>query len=253
MSRLFFNDYTPYTENVSHHEYMTRLCPGDDSLVKYYDDIVGDVLSEHFNLKKCPNKHIWYSEWENHRRMVVKLQFFYTHEIWFGYNYDFIPVLNRQDKFEYHRTDKSVDLDVVDMYLYHISYDYENLTHSETFDIRRKYYLPDWGSVNDTEFSKEYIRNVVKSNIPFMLDFYEKYRSDRDVIDFLNRKASVETPRNDSGFDWTKAFLYARLQDMDSAVKAMDKYLNRWSSEDSVKEPSPKIITKLEAARDLFV
>ena len=45
---------------------------------KELDDIAEKVLTEDFTLKKCPGKHIWYGEWENHRRIVIKLYKFYS-------------------------------------------------------------------------------------------------------------------------------------------------------------------------------
>lgn len=92
----------------------------DENLVKYYDDITEEILTKYFMVKNAP-------------------------ESISGYNYDFIPILNKQDKFIYHRTEKAVDLDVKDFYIKHINYEPDNLTHMESFHIRRKYELPVFG------------------------------------------------------------------------------------------------------------
>ena len=173
------NDHIIYTEKVSDAEYAKKIRYGEpgESLVKYYDDIAGAVLAEYFDVNKCPNKHIWYGEWIDHRRIVIELHLFYSYEVRFGYNYDFIPILNKQNKFVYHRTDKSVALDVMDLYFNHISYKPEHMTLLESFNVRRKYELPKFGGVQELEFTKRYMEDVIRTNITFMKEFYENYKS----------------------------------------------------------------------------
>lgn len=246
MMRFFQEEHKLYTENISYEEYNNRFNSGNGisiSLVPYYDEIVEKVLKENFELKKCSNKHIWYGEWENNRRMVVHLYYFYSHEIRFGYNYDFTPVLNNQNKFVYHRTDKSVDLNVMDLYLNHITYDCEHLNNMETHNIRRHYQLPEFGSTGELDFEKTYIENVVRNNIGFMKCFYKNISSDEDIIGFLNHTIEKGNMFQKYRYIWTKAFLYAKLQDMDRAIITMGEYR---------KNIPENVIKKLEAVKKQF-
>lgn len=237
-----------YTAGVSDEEYTKKIMglgneSYDENLVKYYDDIAEEILTRYFTVKKCPGKHIWYGEWENHRRIVIKLRQFYSYEVVFGYNYDFIPILNRQDKFIYHRTEKSVDLDVKDFYMNHIHYDSDNLTHLESFHIRRKYELPVYGCREELDFAKKYIGDCVRTNIPFMQDFFARYESDGDVISFLDYIIHNGNYFERYRYIWTKAFLYARFHEMERAMETMDYYYKELYKERDIPQ---KVIEKLE-------
>lgn len=250
MQRLFMNNnHIIYTEKVSDAEYEKKIlfCNPSESLVPYYDEIAGKVFAEHFDVVKCPNKHIWYGEWNNHRRMVIKLHMFYSYEVRFGYNYDFIPILNNQNKFVYHRTGKSVDLDVMDLYYNHISYIPDNMTHWESYNVRRKYELPASAGAKELDFAKEYIEDVIRTNITFMKEFYEAYKSDEDIIRFLDHTIQKGNIFQKYRYIWAKAFLYAKLQDMNKAIMTMGDYYEHRNS-----EIPPMVIEKLEAVKEMF-
>ena len=106
-------------EEISLDDHKTIfMIDANESVIKYYDDIVSDVLGQYFRLKKCENKHMWFGEWENYRRIVIELwvtkgAFYHVH---WGYNYDFVAKLNRQDRFVYARTDKEVRCDAHDSF-----------------------------------------------------------------------------------------------------------------------------------------
>ena len=250
--RIFQGDTNiVYTDNVSYEEYSKKImfCDAkyDESLVKYFDDITEEVLSEYFAVKKCPKKHIWYGDWENHRRIAVQLYKFYSYEIRWGYNYDFIPRSNnKQDKFVYHRTDKSVKLDVMDLYFNHIDYDADNLTHLESFNIRRKYELPVYGSSQEQDFAKKYIRDCIRTNIPFMQDFFDRYKSDRDVLSFLEHTIQNGNYFERYNYIWTKAFLYAKFHEMDKAIETMCRYYEK-----AEKEIPQQVIQKLKNVNNM--
>ncbi|MBQ3514739.1 MAG: hypothetical protein IJA32_13265 [Lachnospiraceae bacterium] len=250
MQQLFMNNnHIIYTEKVSDEEYAKKIlyCVPSESLIPYYDDIAEAVLTEHFDVVKCPNKHIWHGEWNNHRRMVIKLHMFYSYEIRFGYNYDFIPILNRKNKFVYHRTEKSVDLDVMDVYFNHISYIPDNMTNLESFNVRRKYQLPTNAGVQELDFAKQYIENVIRTNITFMKEFYENYESDEDMIHFLEHTIQKGNIFQKYRYIWTKAFLYAKLQDMDKAMLTMGEYYQHGNQ-----EIPGMVIEKLNAVKEMF-
>lgn len=208
-------------EEISLDDHKTIfMIDANESVIKYYDDIVSDVLGQYFRLKKCENKHMWFGEWENHRRIVIELWaakgvFYHVH---WGYNYDFVARLNRQDKFVYARTDKAVRCDVHDSYENHIAYDDKNLGIWESYDIWRKYELPSYAS--DVEFAKKYIRQTFSNNIPFMLEWYETHINDDAVIDYIEEQMSDVCLWN---WDFTLAFLYARRHQMDKSIATLKK------------------------------
>lgn len=250
MQQLFMNNYNLFTDYVSDQEFQNKLwLTGEDCehMVKYFDETVENVLKEYFELKKCPNRHVWFGEWENHRRMVIKLDInSATYDIQFGYNYDFIPRLNRQKKFVYYRTEKAVGLDVMDLYLNHIWYDPDRLTHGESFNIRRHYVLNMYGRSSEIDLAKKYLENVVRNNIPFMQDFYERYNKDEEMIEFLDHTIKEGNMFERHWYIWTKAFLFARLQDMDQAEKTMREYYSYVNG--AVPE---KVLEKLESVKDM--
>ncbi len=250
MQQLFENNnHIIFTQMVSDKEYCQRILRSEptENLVKYYDDITEKILKEYFDVKKCPNKHIWFGEWHDHRRMAIKLHQFYSHEVRFGYNYDFIPILNSQDKFVYHRTDKAVNLDVMDLYFNHISYQPDKMTYSESFHVRRKYELPQYGGEEELDFAKKYIEDVIRTNIIFMQEFYGTYQTDEHVIEYLNSYTKLNDSCHVYQYIWTKAFLYAKLQDMDKAISAMGDYYEHRN-----REIPERVMEKLEAVKEMF-
>lgn len=248
IQQLFINSHKIYTDCFSKEERRHVLHGGEpsESIIKCYDEIAEKVLKEDFNLKKCPNKHIWFGEWDNHRRIVVKLHEFYFHEFIFGYNYDFIPRLNNQGRFVYHRTEKSADIDVKDLFFNHIYYNPNLMTTSESYDLRLEYELIQWANIYSFDLAKKYIECVMRNNVEFMKDFYIRYITDEDVIKFLDHTIKKGNRFQKYYYMWTKAFLYAKLQDMDKAVMSMNDYYG------DNKEVPQKVLDKLKSVQEMF-
>lgn len=201
-----------------------------ESLVKYYDDITESVLKQEFPFKKCPKKHIWYGEWENHRRPVIKLQQLHCYQVLFGYNYDFIPAFTLDDKISYFRTDKSVDVQIRDYYYYHILDECNNLAPKETYLFKKRYELTVYGCCEDMEKVFSYLKDVIQTNIPLIKDFFNIYRDDRDVLTFIDYAIENGTSFRIYPEIWAKAFLLAKLHEMDQAKKTLQSMYDRINS-----------------------
>ena len=137
------------------------------------------VLREHFDLKYCDKGRWWYSDWNSHKRMVITLfaSKGITYPIIWGYNYNFIPRLNNQNKLMWYRTEKNFYLHIEDAYYNYMPL-FSNIKQTDnTFlnpekNCKYQYELPMW--TNNLEFALNYIDDVVKRNLPLMIDWYQK-------------------------------------------------------------------------------
>jgi len=102
-------------------EYSSLFCTGDFIKSECYIDYITERLAEEFCLKYNEKKKCWYSEWNNNQRFVVELKSTkgINKILRWGYNYDYIPTLNNQNKLVWHRTDNSIKIHVEDGYYYH--------------------------------------------------------------------------------------------------------------------------------------
>lgn len=209
------NDYRDY-----------RMVPGLDS-------IICDVLNEEFDVKCRETGHIWFgpredSPWEGHCRKVFELYALKSslYPMRWGYNFDFMPQDScfssydrpdprRAGKLVYHRTDKSAKIDSGGA----ICYDFYNP------DKREKYFVPTCGYENDTQENIEKIKAVVRRNIPFMLDWFNKQKTIDDLIDSCT-KGIIEIETEDCfpfGGYWERGFLLARQHNIDAAISDISR------------------------------
>lgn len=212
----------------------------NEVIIKYFDEAMSKALLGTFQLKQAEKGHWWYGEWENHRRMVISLFAAkgLTYTIEWGYNYDFIPKLNRQDKFVWSRTEKSFDHHAWDNYYFHVKEDMKSMSEQERVQTYNKYTLPTYTS--NLESALAYIDGVIKRNIPFMTEWFDRVQTTDDVIAELDRHLGTNDYR-DHYRHWTKAFLLARQNRLDEAIAAMqNNYPNR--------EIAQKVLDKLQKA-----
>ena len=80
-----------------------------------------------------------------------------------------------------------------------------------------------------------------------MKEFYEKYKLDEDIIQFLDHTIQTGNRFYSHQYIWTKAFLYAKLQDIDKAMMAMGDYY-----EHRKRVIPPMVIEKLESVKKMF-
>lgn len=211
-------------------------------ITKYFKDTVSKVLKENFDLKYYDKGRWWYSDWNCHKRMVITLfaSKGITYPMIWGYNYDFIPRLNNQNKFIWHRTQKSFHLDIEDAYYNYVPVIPKRKRTEEHFfnpeqNAKYQYELPIW--TNDLEFALKYIEDVVKRNIPFMLDWYQRVQTIEDVIGELDKQIAISSQYGHWNEYYTKAFLLAKIKCMDEALETMGQIYRN--------EIPPKIMEKL--------
>lgn len=213
------------TASLSQDEYNKIFMSADaDFIIKYFDDAVSKALSDTFLLKKSEKGHWWYGDWENHCRMVITLfaakgTHYYIN---WGYNFDFIPHLNRQGKFIWSRTEKSFAEHISDNFFSHIQYDSKTMLETETLHILDQYTLPIYA--NNLNAALDYIDVVVKRNIPFMLEWFSRVQTTDDVIAELDRQLGKYNDYRDYSRYWTKAFLLARQKRLEEAVETLENY-----------------------------
>lgn len=210
-------------KELSYDEYHSYFFATDayTSVRPYFGEVVSRALADDFDLKYYEKERYWYSEWDNHCRKVIYI--FATkgtlYPIKWGYNYDFIPQLNNQDKFVYHRTEKAFWADISDFFYNHVHYDPDTMSRMETLQIRTKYCLPN--DTNNIEIAREYVYDVVKRNIPFMKEWFSRVQTIENVIDELDRQIARPSALGHRNSLYTKAFLLAKLHRMDEAIETM--------------------------------
>lgn len=200
----------------------------DDMLIKYFNDGVTNVLSEHFDVKCCEKGHNWFTPWEGHQRKVFDLYApkGYLYRICWGYNYDFIPTRKNDGKFIYHRTEKAVAVHISDSFYFHVDYDPDKMSHNETLSIRQKYCLSSYNfedmNITDVASAYEYVQEITRRNIPFMLEFFDRIRTVDDAVAEIDRQLEYSGFPN-GNLHYKKAFLLAYRQEMDKAINSLEK------------------------------
>ncbi|MCM1090147.1 MAG: hypothetical protein NC092_03230 [Butyrivibrio sp.] len=191
------------------------------------------ALEGEFDFKYFDRGRWWYSEWEGHQRKVMTVQYWYgLYEIQWGYNYDFIPSWNQREKFDWHRTEKAFCLHVKDSWRGHVEDNTESISGLGKNNIlyrnprrcpKYRYELPE--NATNLNFALEFMEGVVKRNIPFMKEWFGRVKTLEDVLSALDRQ--IETEGTSSTWYWdafyVKAFLYAKMREMDAAIAMMQK------------------------------
>lgn len=222
------NDYRDY-----------RMVPGLDS-------IICDVLNEEFDVKCRETGHIWFGPWEDdpwegHCRKVFELYALKSslYPIQWGYNFDFMPWDScfsgydrpdprRAGKLVYHRTDKSAKIDIGGWAFPYIDYDFYNPS-KYSFDehkaFRTKYFVPTCGFENEMQENIEKIKAVVRRNIPFMLDWFSKWKTIDDFIDSYTKSITENETEHSFPFGgyWVRGFLFARQHNIDAAISDISR------------------------------
>ncbi|MBD5141525.1 MAG: hypothetical protein HDT25_08970 [Ruminococcus sp.] len=209
----------------------------NDVIVKYFNDGVTKALSEYFDVKCCEKGHDWFTPWEGHQRKAFDLYALkgYMYIIRWGYNYDFIPTRKNGEKFIYHRTEKAVAVHIPDSFYLHVDYDPDKMSHNETLAIREKYCLSSYNleymNLTDVASAYEYIQEITRRNIPFMLEFFDRIRTIDDAVAEIDRRLEYSSDFPNVGLYYKKAFLHAYRQEMDKAVNSLEKLYENGISE----------------------
>ncbi len=227
-------------------------------LVPNLDGIICDVLREDFDVKCCEKGHYWFTNWEDHCRKVIHLYPLKSpsYPLYWGYNYDFIPwencflgvnykPRNVTGKLVYHRTEKSVMIDFTGYPFPYMGYNFWSPslhTPQEHLAFRDKYFVDVYG--NDSPENIEKIKAVVRRNIPFMLDWFERTKTLDDIIAALTE--DIIESENEYCFPyasyWVRGFLKARQHDIEGALSDMAYVYKRFDPPAEIPE---KIIKKI--------
>ncbi|MBQ3884669.1 MAG: hypothetical protein II729_01015 [Ruminococcus sp.] len=206
----------------------------ESSSVPNLDSIICEVLNEKFIVKSSVKGHFWFTDWEDHCRKVFSLYPLKgnSYPLYWGYNFDFIPwekcflgvnpkPWNESGKLVYHRTEKSINIDYKGETFPYIGYNFDSpSSHSyeEHCTFREKYFIQTYGS--DSPENIEQIKAVIRRNIPFMLDWFERIKTPEDIIKELTKH--INDSENEQCFPyssyWVRGFLNAWHHDMEGAL-----------------------------------
>lgn len=211
---------------LSQKEYKEKFFCDDEYIKReFYEEDISRRLSEEFGMKYSEKAKKWYSEWKDSQRFVVKLERLKGDNVFlqWGYNYDFIPGMNNQDKLIWYRTDKAIKLHTKDSWYYHINKSgYFDFGHSKQdfYNPRTcktyQYMIPT--TTSDMEFALQYINGVVEKNIPLMREYVDNIKTIDDAIEFINEQIAVSSCIVIPYMCHVRAFLYAKNKDIEKAI-----------------------------------
>lgn len=231
-------------------------------LIPDLDNIICDVLKEEFDVKTYEKGHYWFSAWDNHCRKVIKIYPLKgtLYPLYWGYNFDFIPwercflgvnpkPWNETGKLVYHRTEKAVNIDFTGYPFPYIGYDFDNpsaQSYEEHYAFRNMYFVSVYG--NDSPKNIELIKTVVRRNMPFMLDWFDRIKTPEDIIGELTK--DINESENDHCFPyssyWVRGFLKARCHDVKGALSDIAYVYKRFDTPAEIPEKVIKALYKID-------
>ena len=227
-------------------------------LIPDLDNIICNVLKEHFDVKCFDKGHYWFTPWENHCRKVFNLYPLKgsLYPLYWGYNFDFIPwencflgvnpkPWNIPGRLIYHRTEKSVKIDCGGSPFPYIGYNFGSPSkHSpeEHLAFRKKYFVKAYGI--DSPENIEQVKAVVRRNIPFMLDWFDRIKTPEDMITKFTK--DINESENEHCFPfssyWIRGFLKAKQHDLNGAMYDIAYVYKRFDPPADIPE---KVIKKI--------
>jgi hypothetical protein len=148
-------------------------------------------------------------------------------------------------KLVYHRTEKAINIDFIKSPFAYIGYNFyspSSHSHEEHYAFRSKYFVQAYG--NDSAENIEQIKAVVRRNIPFMLDWFDKMRTTEDIIEELTKH--INEKESDYCFAyssyWVRGFLRARCHDIEGALSDIAYVYKRFDPPAEIPE---KVIKKI--------
>lgn len=217
---------------LSQEEYKNIFLNGEEYIKReYYNDYISQKLSDEFGMKYNEKKKCWCSDWSNNQRFVVEL---YspkgTHIIMrWGYNYSFIPDINRQKKLVWYRTDSSVKIHIDDAWYNHIEHNREQewgYSLREFYNPEQcldfQYEIPKYTS--DIDYAVDYIKSVIDKNIPLMREWRKKVKTVNDAIMIMNQRVLGDDIFHIPQMHYIRAFLYAKNKNIVESMSALKHY-----------------------------
>ena len=199
-----------------------------DTITRFFNKNVTNVLTQYFNVKCCEKGHEWFEPWEGHFRKAFSLyasKGYYYHILW-GYNADFIPRQHNSGRFIYHRTEKAVTVHIEDSFYDHVYYDSDIMDNHKISQFKNKYCLSslnfDYMNLTSDDIINNYVEDVTRRNIPFILDFFERVKTVDEMINYLDMKMRHEDMFYSHDLYYNKAFLLAYKKQMGQAVQTLE-------------------------------
>lgn len=220
------NDVDEFEYFNANGKYQTRL---------YLDDILTPLINEKFSMK-YDGRYTWYSEFVDHKRLVISLFLLKGDSaiIQWGYNFDFIPEI-KSNKIQYYRTDKHIQAQLRDM-------------PKEFIDCKdfKMYKIP--LHANDLDKLRIKIETTFKALLPSIMEFFSK-ESTEDLL--LLTEYQIEYKKYykilSPEQQYIKAFLLARQGHIEKAVKQIkDTYVYQNASDDN----KQKLMKKLNDCKE---
>lgn len=225
-------EFNSMSETLSQEEYIKFFLNGDKHIkTEYYNDYLSQRLLDEFGMKYNEKQKCWYSDWSNNQRLVVELHSPKgNHKIirW-GYNFSFIPDINRQKKLVWYRTDSSIKIHIDDAWYNHIEHNRDQewgYSSREFYNPEQcldfQYEIPEYTS--DIDYALEYIKSVIDKNIPLMRMWVEKVKTVDDAIEVMNQRVLGNDILHIPRMHYIRAFLYAKNKNLLDSMSALKQY-----------------------------
>ena len=202
---------------------------------KLMDHVLSPLFEKHLGLKYLGG-YIWASDFENHRRKVVRIFLINSSygTLQWGWNFDFVPHLSGK-KITYHRTDKAVTLN-----MWELSKDFgAGLKDKPNY---HKTVLSDRGE--DINIMAEEYRNIFNRILPEIEKYFTYTEPAQNLITEINSKLENGYYRFMARLPFTlsSAFLHSATGDK----KRAKEILLSIEIKEDYKDVEEKLLKKLE-------
>lgn len=219
-------------EILSQEEFKIFFLNGDEYIkTEYYINYISQRLLDEFEMKYNEKKSCWSSGWSDNQRFVVEL---YSpkgnHKIMrWGYNYSFIPDINRQKKLVWYRTDSSIKIHIDDAWYNHIEHNRDQEWGYSEREFYNPVQCPDFQYeipvyTSDMDFALDYIKSVIDKNILLMRKWVEKVKTIDDAIEVMNQRVLGNDILHIPRMHYIRAFLYAKNKNILDSMFALKQY-----------------------------
>ena len=201
----------------------------DEVLLEKRLEILNEIATPKFaeiGLNHWNGKYLWFSDFnEDGIKFVVEYNVLkgFGGSFSFGICYDFIPTISSQNKFIYHKTDKSTKI-IYYKRLEGWQKSYENNSRINPDRI---------STVNEEKFRKS-LKNVIENNMPKLKKWFEENKTiEQNITSLLVeiKNPTYEIGRRTISFEYILGFINAKNNDFDSAEFWIKKHFDNSGNE----------------------